>query len=305
MLYRYTAFGIRIDSDIEIPALMIANSTEPAEICIRNSIVPDKLQDKPIEINKFGSYNIHESLVSISGLVKFYIHKGREILVEVLKNSPEEINGLLVANCLPILLFQRNSLLFHCSGVFTSDSNVVLFAAPKHTGKSTLAVLLQERGYNFFTDDTVLISFDNGNAYCRASYPSVRLNDESIAIQKNFLPNDSSSGPVGEDGKSMFYFHSQFSSTEAKISAVVFLQCTGDEMFTQKLTPAEAFKLATSNIYRRNWVWKLGKQHLEFEFANNLLKTVPAWRAVRPEKQASFISYTDMVDSEIISTLVQ
>lgn len=308
MLYLYTAFGIPIESEFELPALTSRESTASLTaplIRILNRKVTESLKIDPIATNAYGQFNQTESWFIINGIAKCYVHDGTTIEIEALSINPVDINQLIYANCIPILLFQRNQILLHCSGVYMNGNEVVLFAAPKFTGKSTLAVLLQQKGYSPFTDDTALITFDLDQCYAHASYPMIRLDDKSLANQHTYTDADKKISFNEEDNKSGFYFHTKFTSAKAKVKAIVFLEKDSDWLRIEKITPRATLPLLQENIYRRFFLMKMKKQALEFNFLSNFAHLVQSWKAVRPKDLPSYTDFTNLIETEIIKPLIK
>src|SRR5690606_10388802 len=96
--------------------------------------------------------NANEMIFILPEKIKFYITYGKTIIIEPIQTEYTKYLLYFYSNCLAAILYQRNLIPFHVSGVFTESGKVVLFAAPSGTGKSTLAVKLQELGYTLFTD---------------------------------------------------------------------------------------------------------------------------------------------------------
>ena len=71
--------------------------------------------------------------------------------------------------------------------------------------------MLQQRGYDPFTDDTAVLTVENGICYAQASYPMMRLWQNTIS-QQTLLPEADkvSLWADAEIDKYGFHFHKQF-----------------------------------------------------------------------------------------------
>src|SRR5690606_23086279 len=118
------------------------------------------------------------------------ITNGNTVVIEPLSENVHEVLLYFYSNCLAVILMQRNRLPFHVSGVFVTPGKVLLFAAPSRTGKSTTAIMLQEQGYAPFTDDTAVLTVENGICYAQASYPMMRFWENTIKEQRVFAEAD-------------------------------------------------------------------------------------------------------------------
>lgn len=89
------------------------------------------------------------------------------------------LEHLLVDQVLPRLLAHHGHLLIHASALAT-DGRCALFMGPSGWGKSTLAGLLQRHGHIVLSDDCVLLAADREHFQAVATYPSLRLYEDSL-----------------------------------------------------------------------------------------------------------------------------
>ena len=131
MPYQYQAYGIPIISDIELPALIFLEEKLTAKpINVAQGIVPDSLQNAPLEEKPFSTFNVHEFRFVIPSVAKYYVANGEKIIIEPLCDNWDEILLYFYSNCLAAALFQRSLIPFHVSGFFIDKQSVLLFAAP-------------------------------------------------------------------------------------------------------------------------------------------------------------------------------
>ncbi len=104
------------------------------------------------------------------------------------------IEHLLVDQVLPRFLAHEGQLLLHACAV-DIEGRTVLFLGKSGWGKSTLAALLHHAGYTLYSDDCVLLQSHNAYWQTLATYPSLRLYEDSI---ENIFANDSLLSPVSE-----------------------------------------------------------------------------------------------------------
>lgn len=94
--------------------------------------------------------------------------------------SGHSIEHLLLDQILPRVLAHVGEPMLHAAMV-EIDGNAVLLLGDSGTGKSTLAAHLHEAGHRVHSDDCVLIRMSTGSASSLATYPSLRLNPDSLA----------------------------------------------------------------------------------------------------------------------------
>ena len=204
------------------------------------------------------------------------------------------------------VLFQRNLIPFHVSGVFIALNKVLLFAAPSRTGKSTTAVMLQQRGYAPFTDDTAILSIEGGKCFAQASYPMMRLWQNSLDNQSVVNMDDKQIIRAEiELNKYGFLFHDQFVDGKAEVAGLVFLEAEGSNIVTQRIKPGVAIQNLGNNIYRKQWLKGMKKQILQFNHLTSIAHVVPAWKAIRPKNELSFQSFAGAIETRIIHEILK
>lgn len=305
MTYKYFAYGIPIDSTIELSAFIPQSEVlEIVPIKVSVGVVPEQLKNAPLEIKPFSIFNEHEFLYAMPDIAHYYVYKGEEIIIEPKCDSWEDILLYFYSNCMAAALFQRNLIPFHVSGIFINEHKVLLFAAPSRTGKSTTSVMLQQKGYSPFTDDTTLLRVENGKCFAYASYPMMRLWQNTIDEQtilneseKHLLRTDAEIDKYG------FLFHERFIKDEVQVAGIVFLATEGTQINIEKISPYAAIESLSKNIYRKQWVSGMKKQVLQFKHLTSITNTLPTWKATRPKGQPTFQTFTDAIEKEVINLL--
>lgn len=303
MNYQYQAFGIPVHSEIELPALASQTThliQEP--FYVYHDSVPESLVGLPTVQNPFSIFNEHELRYELPDVARYYIAQGQRITIEPLCDDWGQILLYFYSNCLAAVLFQRNFLPLHVSGVFIKSDKVVLLAAPSRTGKSTTAVMLQERGYQLFTDDVALIIEENYTLFAQASYPMVKLWENAFKNQNLFSEKDKYV-TFSEINKHGFLFQDNFQSQKVELAGIIFLASEGVEIEIQALSQLQSFELLKDNIYRKQWVDGMNKTMLQFETLTKIASKIPAWKAIRPKNSKSFKSFAKAIETQILRNL--
>jgi hypothetical protein len=300
MPYQYQAYGIPIVSDMELPALSSTDQWLTATpINVSCGRVADVLQQLPNEQKPFSTFNEQEFRYELPNVARYYIAQGTQIVIEPLCDNWDEILLHFYANCLAAALFQRNLIPFHVSGVFTEPNKVLLFAAPSRTGKSTTALMLQQKGFAPFTDDTALLTVENGVCYATASYPMARLWQNTIELQTIYAEADKQH-IFAEIDKYGFSFHDQFSTQKVEVQAIVFLEEAGTDIKIEPLRATQAMQNLGANIYRGQWLAGMKKQHLQFRQLTGIAQILPAYKATRPRNQDTFEAFAEAIEKAIL-----
>lgn len=297
MLYFYQAYGIPVISTIELPALSLYsdNNTAVSVINVERGLVPSALQSPPVEQRPFMKLNACEFWYQIPTIARYYVTHGNRIIIEPLCDNWDEILLYVYSNCLAAALFQRNLIPFHVSGVFIDNNEVLLFAAPSRTGKSTTALMLQQKGYELFTDDTALLTVENGICYAQASYPMARLWQNTFMQQTHYVEADKQC-IYGEIDKYGFSFHNQFRTNQVKVAGIVFLETAGSDIEIKSLSPLQAMQQLGANVYRREWLAGMKKEALLFKQLTSVAHVLPAHQATRPNDRPTFTAFADAIE---------
>lgn len=303
----FLAYGIPIISSVNLSAFIKTaslNGLKPINVSI--GTVPEKLVGEPLEKKPFSVYNDLEFLFLMPRVAKYYVANGENIIIEPICDNQEDILLYFYSNCMAAALFQRNLIPFHVSGVFIDDNKVLLFAAPSRTGKSTTSVMLQQKGYAPFTDDTAILNVEDGKCYAYASYPMMRLWENTLNHQT--LLNESEKQLLRRNvelNKFGFSFHDRFVVEKVEVVGMVHMALEGDEIKISKLNQSDAIELMSVNVYRKQWVKGMKKSVLQFRHLTDVANVLPAWKATRPKNKPTFSLFADTIDSQVIETLKQ
>lgn len=295
MTYYYLAFGIPVISEIELPALFPINNSQTWEnpVHVRLGTVPDQLVDEGQNADRNAYCNANEMIYTISEKIRFYISNGNQVIIEPIAADYRTHLIYFYSNGLAAILYQRDMVPFHVSGVFTQPGKVALFAAPSGTGKSTLAVKLQELGFQPFTDDTAVLFVKDGKCYAQASYPMIRLWEQTLDQQS--LLNIADKQKIFDDGdrdKFGFSFHDQFATAPVEVEKIIFLDKEGPEMRLSAIGNIEAFKALSDNVYRNHWIPVIQKSKLQFALVGKILNSIPYFLALRPKDVNSISEFS-------------
>lgn len=173
-MYRYTAFGLTIVSELQIDELNPAESGE-ADIVIRLGTVPDHGVPK-------GS--LQEQFVNARAAGRFHVRFGNEIIVDLAAESnPRLVKVLLLGRVMACLLRLRGYLPLHGSAV-EINGRAAIFLGPSGAGKSTLAAACHARGHSIITDDVAAVARQGAEFRILVAGTRIRLMEESLPVLK-------------------------------------------------------------------------------------------------------------------------
>lgn len=304
MFYYYQAYKIPIKSTVKLSHLISLDGVlEEQFVSVEIGEIPKEF-NAPMEVqNDFShlsaKYNSNEYHLEIIGVAKYYTLNGIKVIIEPNSDNMDEILTYFYSNCLAAVLFQRNILPFHVSGVFIDERRVALFAAPSKTGKSTIATKLRELGYRIFTDDTAILKIRDQKCYAVASYPITRLWESSIDNQVYF-EEEKKIQLIIHENKFGFNFSEDFSLDAVEVSAIVFLDIEGDDIIIKPLDSLQGVQFLYQNIYRKNWITGMKKQALAFQQITSISDKVKLYRAIRPKDIPTFDLFARRISSELL-----
>lgn len=169
-MFRYSAFRLVIESEIELPSLPAGDG--PADVVIR-------LGDTPV-----GPYKAtpSEEVRRYKNLGSFYIFNGREIVISLIPGADSGMLRLaLTGSGMAYLMRQRGWLPLHASGVLI-DGEAALFLGESGAGKSTTAAAFHRRGHTVITDNIGAVRLEDQSFYVCPAWPWIRLLGDSRSI---------------------------------------------------------------------------------------------------------------------------
>ena len=179
MSFKYKAFGLVIESVIEIPELL--NATNGA---VDVQLVYNEIPNFESEfINEFDWYCfVDDSLCFVvNDVARFKVSKGSLIEVDRFEGADDDnVRLFTLGSAIAAILHQRSLLPIHASAV-EINGEAVLFSADSGFGKSTTCLAFQKEGFNVVSDDVCVLSVDDkGAVYIYPGYPQVKLWKESL-----------------------------------------------------------------------------------------------------------------------------
>jgi hypothetical protein len=171
-MFRYSAFGLTIDSELELPAPVCPPGVEGADVTIR---LGEVLADRK-------GASIVEEFLSPRAVGRLHIRRGREIFVEPAPGANLRVlRNIVLGRAMALLLRQRGWLPLHASGVVINGQGV-LFAGPSGEGKSTTAAAFHAHGFLVIADDVAAVRGGEPGCEVQPAWSHLRLLDDSRAV---------------------------------------------------------------------------------------------------------------------------
>ena len=176
-MLHYHAFGLKLESDVALPELH--GGSGPADVIIRlarsagaRPVVPARLEGSGGQITLY----LEDMSFTVTG--------GRAIdIVAPRGRNENDIRLWLLGSVMAVLLHQRGLFSLHANVVALPEGGVAAFGGPSGVGKSTLAALLDRRGFAVLGDDLCAVRIDGaGRPMVFAGIPRLKLWSDTLAL---------------------------------------------------------------------------------------------------------------------------
>lgn len=263
-MFRYSAFGLSVHSEIELPDLAKGNSVSDVVIRLGPvSSTPRATLDEEIAVN------------TLAGA--FHIRNGREIIVDPLPGAdPALLRVLLTGRMMAFLLRQRGWLPLHASGV-EIDGQAVLFLGASGSGKSTTAAAFHSRGHRVVADDVGAVQVAaGGKCLLRPAGSRIRLREGSQEVFNGVEPPS-----VPHWDKRLFHLARPELHDLLRVRKIYVLQ-EDDEIRHEIVSPAAAVMALSRNSFAKQH--RMNREALAAHLRDcaSVASTTPVYRLTRP-----------------------
>ena len=279
--YRYTAFGMQIDSDIMLPELARGEKKQ-TDVRIICGDVPDKISEF-LEETGYYQAAANEFLLRIKGVADYYITNGNQIVMHLVNTAAVHSGRMyLLGTAMGVLLMQRGIMPIHGSTVVINGCGVV-FAGTSGAGKSTVAAALHRNGFLLLADDVSAVRFDkDGIPWVQPGYPQQKLWQASAAVIG--IDTTTLDRVCAQRAKYIVPVARGFRKIPIPINTIyeIDVKPCGDVIIVP-LKGIEKITAIMSNTYRVEMINGLGLKAEHFKKCVDLSKHVRMFRLIRPE----------------------
>lgn len=218
--FRYRAFGLVLESDLQLPELETADRSGEADVRIRLQTIE---RSPPRIARSVYEYGATEQFLYWPGVGSFLI-RGSDVID--IDPAPGASDGLLrlplLGPVMALLMHLRGMLILHASAVCIGD-RIAVFVGDKGAGKSTTTAAAIERGHRWFTDDLLAVSFDHTNQpHAAPGFPSVKLVSDCSGLF-SLGGADELAAPTADFPKRIRRLRSAFTDGSAKLACIYVL----------------------------------------------------------------------------------
>jgi hypothetical protein len=295
-LFRYKAFGLNIESGIEIPEFSV--SSDSPEVFVHLGEVPESL-DNPLFKGVRFEASPGAFLLRVDSIANFYTEAGTRITIQPCRGAAEaDIRLFLLGSAFGALIHQRGMLPMHGSSV-SFGGKAYIFSGISGVGKSTLAAGFVHRGYELLSDDISVVSLSGqGQPLAYAGYPGVKLWSDSLV--KLGMDPEHYARVRSKLNKHHLHVQEQYHPDALPLGGVYVLQTkNSDGLQLDELKGIEKFNALKNNTYRLNFIKGLGNTEAHFRHVSALAAFCKVKRITRTSKSFSLDTLLDLVEKDI------
>lgn len=296
-LFKYSAFGINIQSEIELPELP-AGFFDVYDVSIHWGNNPEKLNGAK------GSGVLYQAkkddfLLRLNTVGSYRVQNGKTITVERLNSATdEEIRLFLLGSAFGAMIHQRELLPFHGSTV-AKDGFAYVISGNSGAGKSSLAATLVKMGFSLLADDISVIKTETGKPMVYPGIPHLKLwedvmrkLEEDISMYTKVRPQLLKYRKPAEEA---------FINRSAPLHSIVILSSKNTSGFEIKpVKGVEKFNLLKNNTYRYQYLPGLEKTVEHFRMTTELAGASKVYQLKRPTSPLLLEELADSFIKEIV-----
>jgi len=290
-VHTFSVYGLVIESEIELSPLRPIETQSATDITIVRGRVSENGITDPVFTRVLAQANDQNVWIHVPNIARFLIKNGNHITVDSIElEDIQTICLYLMGSCIGSIIHQRGLLALHASAV-NIQGQLVLFMGNSGAGKSTTAAILQQRGFQVVSDDTVVL---NDKGQITGGFPQIKLWEHAL---KNLdIATDGLSRIRHQISKYSFPIDNQ-SIDLATVKAIYCLnganQNAEGEFTLHQINGMDKFKLLREHTYRTQIMEGVGAQSKHLKLCANLAESVYMATLVRP---TSYFNGNELVD---------
>ena len=160
-MYHYQLFHLKVSSVFPIIGMEETTFADAPDVVIRAGKLTFPAKDLPETFYKPSSVaNQDLYYLEIEDIAQFQINGKSEVLIDIAAGSTEkDAMAFFFDTILTVLLLKHNQFVFHAAAV-KGENGAIIICAPAGGGKSTLATVLINQGFELIEDDRCLVHWE-------------------------------------------------------------------------------------------------------------------------------------------------
>jgi hypothetical protein len=174
MTYRYSAYGLKIESVFALPELGAARAEgeDSPDVMIRIGPLPAIDELSWTQSGPFSWVAEDAYWLEVRGVLRLLVRNGTEMVIEPAPGVDDDsLRTFVLGSGFGALLFQRGYLVLHGNAIRVGDQCLICIG-PSGAGKSTVSAMFLQRGYQVLADDVVPVDIQ-GRAL--PGFPRIKL----------------------------------------------------------------------------------------------------------------------------------
>jgi len=293
--YRYQAFGLTIQSDMELPMLLPAKKYARSQVNIRKGRISSSGLKSPVIKHLHYQSAPGQLWLKIPAIGRFLIKNGNEIRYQPdPKTDVFTVRLFLLGTCMGALLQQRELIVLHAMAVRHGDDAIV-FASASGEGKTTLAAVMHKQGYEILTDDLCVIDDNN---LVQPGYPVLKLWRDCFRVMQ-IKPGTINRIRPGVE-KYAYRMNEGFCNTPLPIKSVYILHSWNqDDPEMNAITGMQKLMPLQSNTYRLQYLEGQGLMKKNMGKLMKLAGKIDLKIVTRPQHDYKVSQLIDFIESDI------
>jgi len=294
--YNYKAYGLNIQSEIELPELTYSEGNP--DVNIRIGKTKEKLDD-PLKKGIRYEVNKSEFLLKLDNIARFYTKNGEEIIIEPFKNyDTDDLRLFLLGSVFGALLHQRSHFVLHASTIET-PKGAISFSGISGAGKSTLTKAFAKKGYKVLSDDVTSITFSEKEIpFVTPGFDKIKLWEDSAKHLGEDLKNAKKIRK--EIQKYNIKLGDSFSETHKPLKAIFILNTDNNEEITHKrIESFYKIQALINNTYRMNFIGNSENRGLHLKQCGKISSAVEIFRITRPKNKFVVEEMIELIEKEM------
>lgn len=298
-MFSYSAYGLRICSDLPVPEFSSAEADAKFDVRIRIG----HLNRRPAATEpQSGCFHATPDAAHLFWKTHgtYLVRRGREIVAEPADNVHSVPRLPLLGVAMGLLLHQRGFFTLHASAVAV-NGGAIAFVGAKGAGKSTTAAALHVRGHPLIADDVVAVMLDGtGQPFVIPGYPAFKLWSEAVSALDETPETLPRLHPLAD--KRVRPATHGFARAPVPLRAIYAL-ADGSMQEAIPLPPQAAFVETVSHSYAQRFLGSTGATPIHLHQCANLVGAAPIYRLERPYELATLPELARFVEAHAARSL--
>lgn len=302
-IYYYRAFGINIKSELMLRELKQIESNKDIDLSIVIGKIPEFIGKEKKEHQHDIEFPIrHYFYKKKAG--EFYIEQGKRMVIEIEEDYEEDLlHAMLLEWGIGIALQQRESIVFHSGGVVYNNKAIIV-CGDSGAGKSTLITELMKNQMFFLADDTIAISFKDGQVAAEPAFPQQKLCKDAAI---NFGYDITKLKLLNEDRKKYAVCRQKEFAHESEVVGGMFVieKYHGRQVKIDAVKGREKLNLILRYLYTQTIYEHIGISPKLIKKCTEFAKYIPIYRIQRPVGQETIKEIAESIKEMIESDMIE